>query len=215
MIIYTASDQSYADSVINHIDPMKEFFKYRLYRHNCVKLITENGTLYVKDLRIIKNVRLENMIIIDNSVLSFAFHLDNGIPILPYYSNKEDIELNFLKGYLTKLAQYDNLTVHNGSTFKLRNLLEETKTTMKEEEEEEDEIENQNAKPVVNKGDAKKKAGVSEVKKTGLSRTNQKQNLEKETVKINNTNKPQTAPARKKSKMQTKIYDMLEKAKKA
>ena len=89
---------------------MKSYFKYRLYRHNCVKLNSENGTIYVKDLRIIKNVPLSNMIIIDNSVLSFAFHLNNGIPILPFYSNKEDYEMVFLKNYLTKLSKYDNLT---------------------------------------------------------------------------------------------------------
>lgn len=134
MIIYTASDQSYADSVINYIDPTKEYFKYRLYRHNCVKLTTENGTIYVKDLRIIKNIPLKNMVIIDNSVLSFAFHLDNGIPILPFYNNKDDVEIESLKNYLTKLAKCENLTISNGSNFNLRALLEEAQNSPKNQE---------------------------------------------------------------------------------
>ncbi len=130
MIIYTASDQSYADSVVNYIDPAGEFFKYRLYRHNCVeiKLSDQPKPFYVKDLRIIKNVPLENMIIIDNSVLSFAFHLENGIPILPYYQNKDDVEMDNLKNYLTKLAKCDNIQINNGATFNLKALLEEAES---------------------------------------------------------------------------------------
>ena len=40
-----------------------------------------------------KGVSLKDMVIIDNSVLSFAFHLDNGIPILPYYNGEEETEM--------------------------------------------------------------------------------------------------------------------------
>ena len=45
----------------------------------------------------IKNVEPKKIIIVDNSILSFAFHIDNGIPILPFYDNKDDNELIFLK----------------------------------------------------------------------------------------------------------------------
>lgn len=125
MIIFTASDQTYADSVLSYIDPMRSYFKHRLYRNNCYKTVTENGTIYVKDLRVIKNVPLSNMIIIDNSVLSFAFQLDNGIPILPYYSNKDDIEMNFLKNYLIKLVKYDDFVSQNSLNFNLKQVLAE------------------------------------------------------------------------------------------
>ena len=42
----------------------------------------DGKTFYIKDLRIFEDVSLSDMVIIDNSVLSFAFHLNNGIPIL-------------------------------------------------------------------------------------------------------------------------------------
>ena len=148
MIIYTASHQTYADKVVDLIDPMKSFFKYRLYRHNCVEVPRPdmpNSTLYVKDLRIIKNIPLENMVIIDNSVLSFAFHLDNGIPILPFYSNKEDIEMNSLKDYLQKLAKLDNLTINNAAALNLRDLLEEAVKQAEQEDCEEVESNNSNS----------------------------------------------------------------------
>jgi len=69
--------------------------------------------IYVKDLRVLKGVDLSEVIIIDNSVLSFIFQMDNGIPILPFYENKNDIELKFLINYLENLAQYKDIRYEN------------------------------------------------------------------------------------------------------
>lgn len=209
MIIYTASDQSYADSVIGHIDPTKYYFKFRLYRHNCVKITSEKGPLYIKDLRIIRNIPLEHMIIIDNSVLSFAFHLSNGIPILPYYSNKEDIEMNFLKNYLTKLSKFESLSEQNGQTFNLQQVMEEAVKSL--EEDYEDEHEDTTSRSAVNlksdKISPNKKIDNTKTEKN-LMRTKKMENLE--VLNDEKTNKP----TRRKSKIQTKIYETMEKAKK-
>ena len=53
------------------------------------------------------------MIIIDNSILSFAYHLNNGIPIVPYYDKDEDKSLknavnSFKKSYVTKVLEENN-----------------------------------------------------------------------------------------------------------
>ena len=82
------------------------------YRNNCIKTKMGEDQIYVKDLRIL-NVDLCDVIIIDNSVLSFVFHMDNGIPILPFYDNKNDDELKFLIGYLDNLAQHKDLSAEN------------------------------------------------------------------------------------------------------
>ena len=84
VVMFTASLQKYADAVMNEIDPTGSLFEYRLYRNNCTQIKVENQIYYIKDLRVFKNISLDDIVIIDNSVLSFAFHLDNGIPILPY-----------------------------------------------------------------------------------------------------------------------------------
>jgi CTD small phosphatase-like protein 2 len=68
---------------------------------------------YVKDLRILRGVDLSEVIIIDNSVLSFIFQIDNGIPILPFYNNKNDGELKFLINYLENLAQHKDIRSEN------------------------------------------------------------------------------------------------------
>ena len=84
VVMFTASLQKYADAVMNEIDPTSSLFEYRLYRNNCTQIKVENQIYYIKDLCVFKNISLDDIVIIDNSVLSFAFHLDNGIPILPY-----------------------------------------------------------------------------------------------------------------------------------
>ena len=137
IIIYTASNKTYADSVLDCIDPSKEFFKVRLYRNNCIKIKSDsNEMIYIKDLRIIRNVRPENMIIIDNSVVSFSFHLDNGIPVLPFYSNKDDNELLYLKDYLLELEKSRNLKETNSKVFNLKKLIKEISAKDAREKEE-------------------------------------------------------------------------------
>lgn len=50
--------------------------------------------MYVKDLRIFEHCRrMEDIVIVDNAVYSFGFQLENGIPIIPFYEDKEDEEL--------------------------------------------------------------------------------------------------------------------------
>lgn len=226
MIIYTASDKSYADSVINYIDPFNTFFPYRLYRHNCVKIVTDEGqTLYVKDLRIIKNVPLENMIIIDNSVLSFAFHLENGIPILPYYSNKDDTEMDTLKNYLQKLAKFDDLTVSNGATFNLKYLMEEAVREQNEDNEEESTLDETkvsvtSSSKTIPKLENEAKAAAGKDKKDNSKETKDKDKKVKivkgeksEKLKKSDGDKLRQ-PTRRKSKIQNLIYENMEKVKK-
>ncbi len=87
----------------------------------------EDEFIYVKDLRIFKNVNMKDMIIIDNSVLSFAFQLENGIPILPFYDNKDDIELKFLANYLGNIHSVKDLRIENNRSIKMLYLLNAVK----------------------------------------------------------------------------------------
>ena len=120
LIMYTASHHSYADSVLNYLDPKKEIFDLRLYRNNCTIVNYEGKTFYIKDLRILKDVSLKDMVIIDNSVLSFSFHLDNGIPILPYYHGEEGIEMQNLSKLLLKLSECDDIKLQLHNIIELR-----------------------------------------------------------------------------------------------
>ena len=85
----------------------------------------EDNTYYIKDLRIFKGVALKDIVIIDNSVLSFALHMNNGVPILPYYSGEEEDELRYLRKLLLKLAEYEDISKEIGMVINLNKLLKE------------------------------------------------------------------------------------------
>ena len=63
---------------------------------------THNG-LRIKDLRIIKNRSLSDIVIVDNLVHSFGLQIDNGIPILDFTNNKDDRELLGVEKILLEL----------------------------------------------------------------------------------------------------------------
>lgn len=60
-----------------------------LFRDKC--MVSEDG-VHIKDLRVI-NRDLKDIVLIDNAAYSFGVHIENGIPIVPYYDNKDDREL--------------------------------------------------------------------------------------------------------------------------
>ena len=137
IVIFTASHQSYANAVLDFMDPNKEYTKYRLYRNDCV-LTNMNGVkFYIKDLNIFdKYYDLKNIVLIDNSVLSFAYHLDNGIPIVPYYDADEDGELEILACYLLSIYDNDDLRVANKKHIRIEFYLDEARKNREEMNEE-------------------------------------------------------------------------------
>ncbi|CAM5999323.1 unnamed protein product [Sphagnum balticum] len=58
------------------------------------------------------------MVLVDNAPYSYIFQLENGIPIMPYYSG-EDGELPMLEKYLIELAKCSDVREWNKKTFKL------------------------------------------------------------------------------------------------
>ena len=65
------------------------------------------------------------MLIIDNSALSFAFNVLNGVPILPFYDNQNDEELDHLVFYLNGLKDslVNDIRVPNEEAFGLTKLV--------------------------------------------------------------------------------------------
>ena len=103
--IFTASVKEYADAIIDYLDPNKNLIKFRLYRNNCINV---DDKIYVKDLRILKGVDLKDIIILDNSIYSFAAQLKNGILVNSFFIDKNDIELYNVLGYLLNCLVKEN-----------------------------------------------------------------------------------------------------------
>jgi len=118
IIVFTASQSCYANVVIDHLDPKGQYIQHRLFREHCTP--TEEG-VYVKDLRVIGNRNMQDMILVDNAAYSFGYQIENGIPIIPYYDNKTDQELKHLIPYLKFLSSAKDPREINKLTFKLHN----------------------------------------------------------------------------------------------
>ncbi len=71
-----------------------------------------NGT-FIKDIRILKNYDMKDIVLVDNAVYSFAYQLDNGIPIIAWYDNQNDKELQNLMGYFQHLAKCEDIRTIN------------------------------------------------------------------------------------------------------
>jgi len=79
---------------------------------------TENG-VQIKDLRVIQNRSLQDMVMVDNSACAFGLNIGNGVPIIPFYDNLNDVELLDLIPYLKYLVQSDIVTT-NTSVFRMQ-----------------------------------------------------------------------------------------------
>ncbi len=77
IVVFTAGVQDYADKILDQIDPERKIIKKRMYRQDCIQL----QEFFIKDLDVFIDREKENIVIVDNSILSFAFDLDNGVPI--------------------------------------------------------------------------------------------------------------------------------------
>lgn len=79
---------------------------------------TEEG-VYVKDLRVLGNRNMHEMVLVDNAAYSFGYQIDNGIPVIPFYDNKTDQELKHLIPYLKFLSNAKDVREINKITFKM------------------------------------------------------------------------------------------------
>jgi CTD small phosphatase-like protein 2 len=79
--------------------------------------------VYVKDLRIIKDRKLKDILIVDNSILSFAFQLDNGIPIKSYNRQDGDEELLYMVSFLEEIVSYQDVRHHIRNTFRISSIM--------------------------------------------------------------------------------------------
>ena len=87
IVIFTASVSKYADPLLDIIDK-QGYCPFRLFREHCSLI----NTTFVKDLQRLGR-DLKDIVIVDNSPLSYALHPENGLPILTWFEDKNDTEL--------------------------------------------------------------------------------------------------------------------------
>ena len=193
VVIYTASHPSYADAVLDYLDKENKYFKYRLYRSHCIQCDVDGFKFYVKDLDTLdKYYNLKDIVIIDNSILSFAYHLYNGIPIVPFINQQNDTELMFTAHYLVSIANYDDLSLENKKHLNLDNLLSMAKILNEiEDNEEEEEEEDEEKTELITLNTTKKpkdETKVETIKETNINNKEPDIEVENGGNEINNIN---------------------------
>ena len=112
IVIYSSGSKIYVDAILDFLDPKHEYFNFRLYREHCNRYIINNKIYFTKNLNIFKNIcPLKDIVMVDCSVIGFGFFLENGIPIIPYYDSKEDVELKLLSYYLLSISSNNDLRI--------------------------------------------------------------------------------------------------------
>ncbi|CAD8104978.1 unnamed protein product [Paramecium sonneborni] len=99
IVFWTASLQEYADPVMDFIDPNNRAIG-RMYRDSCTPLqigLTKNLNKLGRDLK--------DIIIVDNSVLSFHLNPENGFQIKDFFFDKQDQELELNLPFFIWLSQ--------------------------------------------------------------------------------------------------------------
>lgn len=89
LVIFTASVKEYADPVIDYLESERSYFQNRYYRDHCT---LRDGQGYIKDLSSVDK-NLNNVIIIDNSPISYALHENNAIIVEGWINDPSDSDL--------------------------------------------------------------------------------------------------------------------------
>lgn len=103
VVIFTASILNYAQPLVRKLDKQNYGFQI-LSRRQCTLL----NNWYYKDLsRLARDMK--NVIIVDNSPQAYAWQPENGVPILSWFEDPRDNQLNRLVPVLERLAQVDDV----------------------------------------------------------------------------------------------------------
>lgn len=105
VVLYTASTQHYANSIIDRIDPARHI-QHRLFRDHC----TFYGSVPIKSLSQLGR-NLKDVIIVDDMAVAYSKEPANGIPITPWTGDRNDRQLEELLPVLEVLAKAEDVRV--------------------------------------------------------------------------------------------------------
>ena len=120
IFLFTTETAEYTAMIMNFLDPLKKIFRGALTIKHCFK--TYIGR-FIKDLRIISNKNLKDIIIVDCIEKKGVLPIENLIPILKWDQDSKDHELKYLARYLIAIHKCEDVRSMNTKQFKLKELM--------------------------------------------------------------------------------------------
>lgn len=121
LVVFTAALPIYAKPVLDKIDPTGSLFTARLYRDSTV---TYRGQPFVKDLNQLGR-DMKRIVLLDNNPYAMLATPDNAMPILSFYDDPTDRELEKALALLTEMKNLEDIRPYLKKRFKFRQQLKE------------------------------------------------------------------------------------------
>ena len=123
LIVFTASVEQYALDIVQALDKERSFISHVFSRKHCFFV----NECFLKDLRLIKNRNLNNIILIDDFIVSAAFQISNLLPCKPFQGDRDDVELMELSLKLIDLQKASDIRVYLENAFHLQYFVNNSK----------------------------------------------------------------------------------------
>ena len=122
-VIFTSAQKLYVEKLMEEIDEDRKI-RHFYYRDACLKV---NG-FFMKDLSVLANdsCDLSQIVLLDDSIQTFGYQLDNGIPIIKFTGAKEDSTLSTIVPFLAHLSTVKDVRPVIREKFRLHEKLEKS-----------------------------------------------------------------------------------------
>ena len=85
--MFTAANEIYAKKILGKIDLEGNIFDFEIFRQHCDVI---GGKLAIKNLRILSNRSIKNVILVDNSAHTYLYQKENAVPIVSFHDDLGD-----------------------------------------------------------------------------------------------------------------------------
>ena len=132
LFAFTASESYYMNPLLDAIDPQKKYFGERRFSRDVCTQIGDGR--YTKDLSkiamselgeqaVVNDAWYARTVLVDNNPFSFVPQPQNGIPVVSWYQNPEDVALSKVFQFLQQLQPMNDVRPFLDTTFHVEKTL--------------------------------------------------------------------------------------------